>query len=93
MRLPGRKPGAHARRDLLIAAARRNGDKVEFLAEIHGLSPGRVSVIAEQQGVVGPRRQGRKRLFANDPNRRADYLALREAMGAAYAREQMGLAA
>ena len=38
-------------------------------------------------------RAGRKKLFGNDPEKRGDYLALREAFGAAYAREAMGLAA
>jgi hypothetical protein len=34
---------------------------------------------------------GRPRLFANDPDKRADYLRLRDAFGSEYAREAMGL--
>lgn len=34
---------------------------------------------------------GKARLFADDPERRAEYLLLREACGAAYARQAMGL--
>lgn len=36
---------------------------------------------------------GRKTIFADDPERRIDYLNMREAYGAAYAREVMGIAA
>lgn len=36
---------------------------------------------------------GRKAILADDPVKRADYLVLREAYGAQYAREAMGLAA
>lgn len=36
--------------------------------------------------------QGRRTLFADDPKSREDYLALRGAYGAAYARAAMGLA-
>lgn len=36
---------------------------------------------------------GKPQLFANDPERREEYLLLRDAYGAAYAREAMGLAA
>lgn len=36
---------------------------------------------------------GRKAILADDPERREEYLVLRDAFGAAYAREQMGLAA
>lgn len=36
---------------------------------------------------------GKAMLFANDPDRREEYLLLRTAMGAAYARQAMGLVA
>lgn len=36
---------------------------------------------------------GRRKIFANDPAKREDYLALRDNFGAAYARQAMGLAA
>ncbi len=38
-------------------------------------------------------RVGRERILANDPARREDYLALRDACGAAYARQAMGISA
>lgn len=41
------------------------------------------------QGRVGPKRP----IFEHDPQKREEYLTLREAMGAAYARQAMGLAA
>jgi hypothetical protein len=39
------------------------------------------------------RRVGREVIFADDPVKREQYIDLRDAMGAAYAREAMGLAA
>lgn len=36
---------------------------------------------------------GRRKILADDPDRREEYISLRDAYGAAYAREAMGLAA
>ena len=53
----------------------------------------RISQTVKQRWADGTLRGGRRRLFADDPARREDYLNLRSAMGAAYARQAMGVVA
>lgn len=91
MKISGPRPGAHARRDAAIRAGYLAGVKLSALAAEHGISPARICVIVERQGLTRVRRQGRLRILSHDPEARADYLALREACGANYAREAMGL--
>lgn len=119
----------HPERNAAIAKAYRDGDRLQDIADRHGISLSRASYIVKQQGARLSREEisqryaersrriaqdpvirakiaetvrrkwecgelrGRKMLFADDPVRRYDYLNLRHAYGAQYAREVMGLAA
>ena len=51
----------------------------------------RISATIKHLWAGGKWRGGRPMLFADDPVKRGDYLALRNVYGAAYAREAMGL--
>lgn len=119
----------HPERNAAIAKAYRKGDRLQDIADRHGISLSRASYIVKQQGARLTREEiskryaernrrnaqdpvirakiaetvkkrwaegelrGRPVIFADDPARRYDYLNLRHAYGAAYAREAMGIAA
>lgn len=87
-------------RDIDIAAAFKGGCSRTVLAVRHGLTPRRISQIAAAHGLhryhadqvsMGLLVQGgRPKLFIPD-GERPHYVKLRRIMGAAYARDAMGL--
>lgn len=95
------KHGLHPSRIYAIIKASGNTLSYEQCcarkARFAKIRAGNERIMERQRASIKARRDaglpwGRRPIFAEDQEKREQYIALREAMGAAYAREQMGLA-